>query len=350
MTGSFRQEDGKIVVKNYDIDISLLDRQVKDMITRQNKESLDQVNNQLITWQLKRTRTQSELRILQARLAELQANPVLQNYIQATADLVANMIQTPNRQAYLEEYLIKTRRYVNMDICCLQPASVDNCPECGGELVEPVAKDQNTHCSRCFLEVASYYTEVSNNDTEIVTKSGYDDRENFLKALHCYQGKQTCSLPASLEQDLDNYFRSYFIPVGSHFRSLPSDEWGRKPGTSRSMMLAALQKIGMNDQYDNLQLICSRYWGWVLPDVSMLESVVMEDYDNTQRVYESLTKDRQSSINTQIRLRFHLMARGHKCAINDEFKLVSSAESVEKQEELLRVMAARTGLRYHPIV
>src|SRR5581483_7244727 len=96
---------------------------------------------------------------------------------------------------------------------------------------------------------------------------------------------------------------------------------GRKANTNLVMMWKALHDINYSQLYEDAMLICHLYWGWILPDLSHIEEVILSDYDKTQKVYKSLDKLRSSSLGTQFRLFKHIQLRTNDCDIED-FKIV----------------------------
>jgi hypothetical protein len=103
------------------------------------------------------------------------------------------------------------------------------------------------------------------------------------------------------------------------------------------MLIDTLSRIGYNDFYEDANLIGHRYFGWIPPDVSKLEEVIMSDYDKTQMIYNILPKERTSSMGTQIRLYKQLELRGHYCTIED-FKVVNMRESIEFADAVWKEM------------
>ena len=85
------------------------------------------------------------------------------------------------------------------------------------------------------------------------------------------------------------------------------DSEGRRGKTTKQLMYKALLETGNSGYYEDINLICHVYWGWLLPDIEHLEDRIMHDYDVTQRIYNEIPKDRRSSLNSQFRLYVHLL-------------------------------------------
>lgn len=258
--------------------------------------------------------------------------------------------QDRERVELIEQFLEIARKYIDVQVTRVLPndRSCTNCNLSGNELA--VDDEGVSCCPRCGLERLFAYNCPVPIEELPSSRSEYEDRKNLYKALMRYQGKQPNKLPQSLEGDLNEYFRSFNLPIGSDIRTLPLNPKGTRGNTSLQLMFRALSETGHAEHYENCNLICAQYWGWMLPDVSHLEDIIMSDYDATQAVYERMIRKRKSSINTQFRLFKHLQARGHPCSLSD-FKVVTTPDILAALEEMWREMvegAKVDGLRYIP--
>ena len=183
------------------------------------------------------------------------------------------------------------------------------------------------HCPSCGLE-CNLVNQVVTSCNDKVGKNNYEDRENFLKALKRFQGKQVNKVPSSVMDKLDDYFRRYNLPLSDEVKCRPLDSHGKREGTTLDMLLKALSEVGCSSYYEDVNLIGHIYWGWALPDLAHLEESIMEDYDKSQRIFEEIKDERKSSLNTQYRLYRHLERQGFPCSKND-FKMVTTREILE---------------------
>ena len=230
-----------------------------------------------------------------------------------------------------------------------------NCPGCGMDLSNIFIDEDSglSVCPSCGHEKESISHNSTYKDALRVNsgnRNNYDDCENFRKALHRFQGKQHNRPPVKLYEQLDAYFIKIKKPIGSEILKLPQSEDGRKKGTSREMMFEALADTNNSAFYDDINLILHIYWGWELPNISHLEERIMEDYINTQQVYNSiLKKDRNASLNIQFRLYVHLKAVGYPCT-KDDFKIQTSRDSLIFHNEVWKEMCEKTGIKFHPVI
>lgn len=235
----------------------------------------------------------------------------------------------------ISNYLEFAKKYIKINIT--QKKKNPNKCGCGCDLSNvPIDNFGTQICPECMTERHIIGFNIYKSDT-LASRNDYSDRDNFEKALMRYQGKQVDKIPDTLFGDLDKYFTSRGKLDSETIKKQPLNSRGRKNGTGLPMLYKALLATGYSSLYEDANLIAHRYWGWKLPDVTHLESVIIEDYKKTQRVYNMLQKKRSSSLGTQFRLFKHLEMRGHPCSIGD-FKVVKMRESVEHHNAMWRLM------------
>ncbi len=258
------------------------------------------------------------------------------------------------RHNVISRYLEIARLYIQIDVIRDIPAN-DSCRGCGLPYFDMMINEDVgiLSCPRCGVERCNLLRSPVFGEmgkTQSGTRNGYDDRDNFYKALLRYQGKQQNRLPDNLKDVLDKYFASFGLPVSEEVRKMPLNSDGKTRGaTTREMIYRALYETGNAVYYEDVNLICHLYWGWVLPDVSHLEEIIMDDYDRTQKIYEKIPKHRKSNLNTQYRLFKHLQARGWPCSISD-FKIVKTREILEYHDATWEIMATEAGLPFIPTI
>lgn len=256
----------------------------------------------------------------------------------------------------IEEYLKIAKKYIDIQIRYTEVEDA-KCPACGVllEESEPDEEQLGLFVCKCGYQTEnitseSYYKDSSR--VNLANRNNYEDSENFKKVLMRFQGKQPQPPPDELYNQLEEYFIKIGHKTGEEIRSLPINEFGKKEGTSRKLMETALSGTSNSAFYDDIWLIMHVYWGWKLNDVSHLEHKIMEDYNTTQLILISLPinrKSREASLNTQLRLYWHLRAVGYSCS-KDDFKLPLSRESLLLQQELWEIMCKGANIQYHPVL
>jgi hypothetical protein len=255
-------------------------------------------------------------------------------------------------QIVLIEKYISIAKYFHPITISYPESKLYICNGCGND-ISKLLKDSSgiCICEICGVEKPVLMQNIIISENRgIALKEGYEDRENFEKALYRFQGKQINPPPKRLYKELDQYFLSFNppLPVGEEIKKLPLLPNGTKKGTSHSMIIFALGETNNSAFYEDVNLICHLYWGYTLPDLSKDEENIMNDYDETQEVYRKIPKERKSSLNTQYRLCQHLKIRGYNYPL-ELFKMVKTPEILADLDRIMEIMCKECNLPFTPI-
>jgi len=238
------------------------------------------------------------------------------------------------RYKLIGDYLMIARKYIRIEIY-RDRGVIDKCVGCGESVDNAVTDEYGINvCTVCGIEEVGMVRSPFHRDKVRVSNSrnNYEDRENFLKVLNRYQGRQTDKPPAKVYEDLELYFCRTGVISSEIVRQLPVDKYGQKEGTSRALMYKALCETGNSKYYDDINLICHNLWGWKLRDISHICDRIMADYDLTQGVYDAMPKQRKSTLNSQFRLLQHLLRYQHLLNYpirKQDFKIPTTSNIIE---------------------
>ncbi len=281
-----------------------------------------------------------------------------------------NKEKTKIRLDIIERYINIANNYITINVSRIEKSNVA-CPVCE-TLFEDFDIDEDLGiclCPSCGwfrenLAKTSYSKE--HGKTSSSNRSDYDDRENFKAAIIRFACKQVKIFHENLEQDLDEYFTSIGIDKGQVIRNKPSIN-GRKAGVGFQKMIKALTALSKtsskkgkyeyrkiySEYYEDAWLIMHNYWGFSANDVMPLMTKLMQIYDATQEVYNSMTKEercgRDAALNTQFRLYVELLACDFKCYKTD-FKLQTSNESLENHQKSWKIMCIKSATKFVKII
>lgn len=245
-----------------------------------------------------------------------------------------NEEQQTYRHKIISEYLEIARKYISIDLLRKIPNS-NSCPLCGIsydeiELIED--ESGTTTCPNCGLEKIHIVKTQFYSDNSRVnnSKNNYEDRANFYKVLLRRQGKQVNKPAKELYDKLDEYFISRGLPTSKGYNEMPLLPDGTKENSSKELMYEALANMGCSGYYDDIDLICSVFFGWYLENLTHLEDSIMKDYDDFQQTFRDLPdrEGRKSSLNSQWLLYILLKRRGINCKSKD-FKIPSTPSILE---------------------
>lgn len=182
-----------------------------------------------------------------------------------------------------------------------------------------------------------------------INNTGTNDYEalvNFMDAIERYTGKHKDKPPKSVYLDLDKFF--------SDNTFMPAEEIKKKPligkereGTSFEIMFIALKRTGHSDQYKNIHVIVNIYWGYPLADLSAVEQRIIQDFKDTQVVYNRI-KDKFASMYVWYRLCRHLQSRNFPCS-KKEFRMITTPSIADEYEGYWKQMTSEAKIPYKPL-
>lgn len=241
-------------------------------------------------------------------------------------------------------YLELSKQFIDIDyVHEVRVPATSVCKGCYETLEDPVNNDSGYQtCPNCgVIRQVGTMSKSIETSSEVTSTKEYSDEKNFYKALRRYQGLQKVTF--DIEQvcgEIDAYLQTQGYEPASHYKALEPDIYGKKAGTDSYIIEEALEAIGRTSLYESSNLIGHHLWGWVLPDLQDKEELIMEDYRETQAVFDSLppeVRDRESCLSTQLRVYRQVQLRGQLCRPCD-FKLPSQRESLRKQDAIWKIM------------
>jgi len=310
---------------------------------------------------------------LQHRIDDLNNEDTERRYLKSVAPLLREYrrysripkVVSFGKQTVVDNYSPKCiiiTKIINLaeefvDIKILKPVVFkEKCHICNHELDDPDTFTGTKTCNNCgyvYSIITRSGDSVNIDGFDFIIDSGdggYEDRENFEKAIDRFQGKQPDILPSDINDSLDGYFLSIGLQTGKYIkenRKLNSS--GRREGTSRTMIHNALKSLELSSYYPDINLIGKKYWGWELIDLSRYKERLMLDYDKSQAVYISIPKERTSSLNTDYRLMKHLQLLNVPCN-HDDFKNIKTRKILIEYERLWRIICNKCGWRFIPCI
>lgn len=251
----------------------------------------------------------------------------------------------------ISNYLYIAKKYIKISI--LRYPENNKCPSCNEDYEQDEQDEESGFVvCQCGLErkimaKTQIYKDV--DQSIISTKGGYDDKTHFIKRLNTFEGKQDEKISDILYEQLDEYLQTQGMLPCEQIRKMDyiGPDFRKKSGTSISILIDALKSTNNTHYYKDIELISHVLWGWKLPDISQFREQIIEDYVNTQRVYKRF-KEKDSSINVNLRLFWHLKIVGCEVYIED-FKIPNSSESLNYSIAMFKKMCDETNLKYYPI-
>lgn len=254
----------------------------------------------------------------------------------------------------IRKYLDAAKKYIEIDYVFYPPYEM-GCQECDKNIEEMRIDDERgvyvCDCNNIFGTVYSVESiHIDPEKVESSCKSSYDPRVNFIKRLKSYQGIHTRRISDEFLDEIDKYAQvKYNLPPAAEIRKMPADKFGhRGEMTSVELLKEILKETNNQIHFEDINPICYKLWGWVVPSIEHLIPKIQEDYMKTQEVYKRLNPG-SSSINVELRLYWHLRIAGHECLIED-FKIPYSRNSRKRNSDIFKKICEETGLEFFPII
>lgn len=250
--------------------------------------------------------------------------------------------------------VIKTFTTIKFDINI--PCRVE-CMCCFNDLTDLVTECEIALCCpKCSTvnNVSAFSRKFKMVDKFLPSVSGeYSDKQNFYKFYIRFRGDQGTLIDDSILSILDNYFIKRKKKIGKDFENVPLNYKGFKDGTSFNKMLKAMKSCKLSDYYDDIYLICKKYWGWKLAEMDSDEQSIMYIYVVTQKEYTMLkNKKRSSSISVPLHFFKIVEMLGYPYDSRD-FKIPKEEKSKLEQEGYWKFMCENSkdpSIIYKPTV
>lgn len=207
-------------------------------------------------------------------------------------------------------------------------------------------------CETIITQKYSYGTPIlSMTEKGKSKKSASQDEmklENFTKRLSFFEGDLSKSPINSLVfTQLEDYFKKKGINCDQIREDKKYDSIGRKENTSITMLVDAMTSTN-NKFFDRIEYVGHILFGWKLIELGEDRNLIIEDYCKTQKIYLE-KKKRSATLNVNLRLLFHLRAKGYPYKLKD-FKTIGNISSLKHHDDMFFCFSSMTGLKYTSIL
>ena len=192
-------------------------------------------------------------------------------------------------------------------------------------------------CKDCGAQLHSVLKYSSYKDIERVNISGkytYDRKVHFRDCLNQFQGKQNSTVPESVYQELIKQFELHGLLVKSKNKKI------RFSKITKEHILLFLKETNNSKYYEDVNLIRNYLTGIKPPDISHIESKLLEDFDVLTTAYDKkFRKDkkyqRKNFINTQYVLYQLLKKYKFPCKRSD-FNILKTTDRKSFHDEICK--------------
>ena len=242
------------------------------------------------------------------------------------------------KQQIVEKYLEVASKYVDIEIEKDNKSQRIVCPNCPNRREFDII-DGNTYlCTRCYTRQTIMKYTSSYNDIDrvnISSKYMYDPKIHFRDCIKQYQGKQNCTIPQRVYDDLEVQFNRHHLLHGEQdtLREI------RFQKITKNHIMIFLKELGYSKHYENLHLIHYTFTGMKLDDISHLEDQLLDDFDVLIDLYHKRYKyiNRKNFINTQYVLYQLLRHHRHPCK-EEEFIILKTIDRKCFHDEICKTL------------
>jgi hypothetical protein len=352
--------DKIIVYLSEKINLEQIDRAINYKFSKlkddlENKEKLINV----LETKLNKAVIESERKDLQIKIIRekeyftlIRDDILLEKYKTESKELLDNYKESDKKLDKVIDFLDIAEKYINIEVIKKIEDNI-KCNGCSLDLKEVGENFDGIYiCPQCNC-INNYIKPIKHvKDSEhYLMNTGDDDINNFIKVLSKFEGKNVSLIPDILYKKLDEYFINRDMEKGDFYKKKDNNNEGKKKGTSKKKMWAALEELGYNQYYDEINYITHVYWGWKLPDLTLFRDQIIKDYQITQQVWQRIKKDykRSASLGTSFRLLSHLKAVNYPYCKREDFKIQDMVESLQLHNDAWRRMCEETGVKYYAI-
>jgi hypothetical protein len=373
---------------NYDIDICLIDNQIKSFFQQEDDKLTDYIKKL------------EELKIL---CEDTEMSNVLKNNIKKEIEHLNDKIyDISNKISYnfyiidsmpiLEEYkiLLKNpiklsftgkknsenkekneiiKRYVNIaekyyklsDILKTHPQTQNKqktlklnyiCQLCNNKKNYQIIELKTYICLECGSQQEYFFNSSSYKDVNrinISSKYTYERQVHFRDCINQYQGKQNSTIHDDVYKDIIKELENHQL-VNPDI-SLSKEE--RYQRVTKEHILLFLKETGHTKHYENVFLIYNNITGKKLDDISHLEQQLIDDFDVLSALYDKKYKvnkkiTRKSFINSQYVL-FQLLRRHKHPCKSEDFNVLKTLDRKSFHDDICKDLFEELGWNFYPI-
>lgn len=273
-----------------------------------------------------------------ARLRATESESPIDRFVGELLPLLGRwMIGAIGTQLAIDNFIIIARKYVKV-IEEKSGTTELKCPGCDENVDQLTPNQAGLIICECGTQVTILNTKAINYN--ITTERGLsttidEDIQRFRDDINESMGRQVANIDIpEICTKLDDYFRNKGLSTSDHVRQLPLLNGVRGDFTINDLR-AALKETGYKKYYRHDILIAMHYWGWQPHNYTDQVEQLVLDFIKVKAIYDSLktVMGRSSSMNSKIRLYYHLQARripyNHKM-----LKLVGTADILTAYERI----------------
>lgn len=256
--------------------------------------------------------------------------------VQEKNKLTENYLSIAQKYAedIIRDYI--TEKSVDTNVC-------NNCDNTKDFIIDGTV----TTCSLCGAEQEAKQYTTSYKDADrinISSKYTYDRKIHFRDCMNQYQGKQNCTIPQKVYDDLEDAFERHYLLVGDRNERKEI----RFSRITRDHVGIFLKELGYSKQYENIILIHYNMTGKKPDDISHLEDTLLNEFELLIDTYDAHYQhkiDRINFISTHYVLYQLLQKHKHPCE-KEDFVVLKTMDRKFFHEDICRDLFQKLGWNF----
>lgn len=228
--------------------------------------------------------------------------------------------------------------------------SSGKCSRVGCNSTEFNIIDSFTICLECGLQTENISHQTNFSDGERINmnkKYKYGMRIHFRDTLNQFQGKQNKYIEPEVYKDLEKTFEIYGL-VNKEGKTR-QEKYAK---VTREYIKAFLHETEHKKYYEDVVMLHEYYTGIPPINLTDIESDLMADFDEVEKVYKELPdlqKKRLNFLNNQYILYQFLKRRGVKCS-EDDFSILKTVDKKLEHDEIYEQICRKLMWKFTPIL
>lgn len=252
-----------------------------------------------------------------------------------------------HKLSVVDKYLDIASKYVTIEMEQNNAKNV-RCPNCSNRKEFDIIDCNIYICTKCYARQTVMKHNSSYNDIDrvnISSKYMYDPKIHFRDCIKQYQGKQNCTIPQKVYDDLEEQLSRHHLLIGDP--DTPRLE--RFKNITKNHIMMFLKELDYPKHYENVHLIHYNLTGIKPDDISYLEDQLLDDFDQLIDLYHKRFKHikRKNFINTQYVLYQLLCHHRHPCK-KEEFIILKTIDRKFFHDEVCKELFQLLAWNHHP--
>lgn len=247
----------------------------------------------------------------------------------------------------INKYMELAKKYIDYDFEIKKKRGL-SCDNCKNRKNLIYIDNSLTICGKCSARITVMKHTSNYNDIErvnISNKYKYDPKVHFRDGVEQYQGKQNCTIPKKVYEDLEEQFERHHLLQGD--KDTPKEI--RFQNVTKLHIAIFLKTLGYSKQYENINLIHYHFTGIKPNDISHLEGQLLDDFDTLIDLYYKRFNNikRKSFINTQYVL-YQLLKRHKYSCKEEEFGILKTTDRKTFHDDVCKQLFEELGWNHTP--